>query len=349
MFWTFPRTAVKYAGMDAQWSVLLLVVAAFGVSLIHALLNERFPTMTGPDMLVATLGKWLAKPILFGYLVAYVFFVGVSLFLFVASMQPYYSLTPRWAMVGALCLVAFRMSWHGVESLGRVAAIVHPLTWLGVVSIFTTVIFQAKSFWLPPTVTSWGDTFRGAYYLLPIGLGFNLILMLSPYYEHKRCRSIWYPVISALAGALAVVVTFFAVILNIGWEGARDITFTVPYALQLISHKGWIVERVGILIIIFATAYTVLFASIHIWGMSALTARVFQQKDDDYRRFVIPLVMLVFAIATGFRDNQQAFDVLEQWLVPVSWVLLIAVPLMAYGLALVRGIRADPAQVQKPF
>ena len=349
MFWTFPRTAVQYAGMDAQWSVFLLIIAAMGVSLLHGLLNERFPTMTGPDMHVLTYGKWIARPVLVGYLVVYVFFVGMSLFFFVASIKPFYSLTPRWAMVGALCLIALRMSWHGVESLGRVSAIVHPLTWFGVVSIFTTIILQAETVWLPHTITSWGDTLRGAYYLLPIGLGFNFFLMLSPYYEHKRRRSIWYPVISAAAGMLAVLLAFFAIILNIGWEGARDISFTIQYALQLIRHQGWIVERVGILIIIFATAYTVLFASTHLWGISTLTARILNQRDDHYRRFIIPVVMLVFGIAIWFRDTQQAFDILDQWMVPISWVLLLVIPLLTYLFAVLRGIRTEPVPVRKPF
>ena len=190
---------------------------------------------------------------------------------------------------------------------------------------------------------------RGAYYLLPIGLGFNFFLMLSPYYEHRRCRSIWYPVISAAAGMLAVLLAFFAIILNIGWEGARDISFTIQYALQLIRHQGWIVERVGILIIIFATAYTVLFVSTHLWGISTLTARILNQRDDHYRRFIIPVVMLVFGIAIWFRDNQQAFDILDQWMVPISWVLLLAIPLFTYLVAAVRGIRTEPVPIRKPF
>ncbi|WDL96060.1 GerAB/ArcD/ProY family transporter [Alicyclobacillus sp. ALC3] len=348
-FWVFPRIAVEHAGMDAQWSVFLVIVGAIAIALIHGALNERFPAVTGADMHVLTYGKWLSIPVLIAYEAVYVFFVGMSLFYFVASIQPFYAMTPRWVMAGALCLIAIRMSWHGVESLGRVSAIVHPLTWFGVISVFTVIMLQAKWFWIPHTVTSWHDTFRGAYYLLPLGLGFNLFLILSPYYEHKKNRSIWYPMISAVAGMMAVVIAFFAVILNIGWEGAREVTFTIQYALQLIRMQGWIVERLGILIIIFATAYTVLFVSTHLWGISILTCRILNQSTDGYKRFIIPIAIAIFSVTVWFTDTQQAFKILDKWLVPISWILLLIIPLMTYLCAAIRGVRTEQLPVPKPY
>jgi len=338
-FWIFPRIVVEHAQSDAQWAILGVVLVGVFIGWIQGLLNERFPTMTGADFYSMVFGKWIGKLITLVYVPIYLLFVSLCICLFVYALKAYFPATPRIVLVLALCLIAMRGAWHGVETLGRVSSVVHPLTWLGVVIVFGFIAIQAKWHWMTHTVTSWPHLFAGVYYMLPIYLGFNLFLMLSPYYQHKKKRSIWYAPLSALAGGIAIIMAFLAIYFNIGLEASTGLTFGIPFALQLIRLNGWIVERLGILIIIFATAYTTLFVSNHIWAISTLTARILNFSDHQYKRMVLPVSIPIIWIAIAFDTEQAAFDVITKYFVPASWILLLGSPLLALIVAILRGLR----------
>lgn len=347
-FWIFPRIAVKYGHMDAQWSVIAVIIVSAFTGWIQGCLNERFPSITGADMHMKVYGKWLGRTSAICYLLVYIFFVALCAFFFTSAMKSFFPNTPNVFFVGALCLVGARVAWHGVESIARLASIIHPLTWLGLVVVFTFIILQAKWFWLPHTVTSWSNTFRGMYYVFPVYLGFNLVLMLSPYYEHKRRKSVWYPVISAAVSGIPLMLAFLAVVLTMGWEPARHITYSIPFVLQLVRMQGWIVERFGIMVVIFSTAFTASFISNHIWALSVQTARVFGKSDSHYKPYIFPIGFVVWGIAVFIQSEQQAFELVEKYLVPLSWILLLGSPILTLLIAMARRLRQEPVPVQKP-
>jgi hypothetical protein len=163
--------------------------------------------------------------------------------------------------------------------------------------------------------------------------------MLSPYYEHNSRRSLWYPVISAAIGGVTITLAFFAVVLNTGWEAAKLISFSVPFIVQLVRIQGWLVERLGIFLIILATAYTILFVACHVWGMSMVGARIFGMEEKlAYRRFIIPVVAIIASVCLWFHSDQQVFRIVDTYLVPLSWVFLLLSPLLTLLIAILRGV-----------
>ncbi|WAH36489.1 GerAB/ArcD/ProY family transporter [Alicyclobacillus dauci] len=347
IFWFFPRIAVEHAGLDALWAVLGVVIVGVMTGWVIGLNNERFPNITGADMTRAIWGKWIGTAVDMLYFPVYLSFNALCVFFFVVVLNSFLPNTPLPVLIVVMCLVAARGAWLGIESLARVASIVHPFTWLGIVVIFLVLLFQAHRLWIPHTVTSWTNIINGIYHLYPLYFGFNIVLMLNPYYQHKKRQSVWYPIISAIAGGVIIVIVSLAVILNLGWEATKDISFSLPFAIQLLRLTGSPVERVGILIIIVATAFTVLFVSNAIWGLSTLTARIFNMSDDKYKWFTSPVAILTMIVACSFRSEQQGFQFLDKYLVPLSWVVVLGEPLLKWIIAVLRGLRTEPVPSER--
>jgi hypothetical protein len=346
-FWIFPRIALQRADVDAHWAVLGVVLLGLFIGLVQGLLNERFPDRTGPDMLIKVFGFWLGKAIVIVYWPVYLFFTGMSLFYFTLVMKVFFPHTPNAVFNVAMCLVAMRGAWHGVEALARVASIIHPLTWLGFVLIFPNVLAEADHFWTPRTVANWPAVFRGIYHLVPLYLGFNLILIITPYYKHKKNRSIWYPVVSAIFAGFVVLLSFMAVYWVVGSESGRRLEFAIPFLIQLIRFHNLPVERVGIFVLVLTTLFTTLFVSNHIYAISALTAKIVNRSEHQYKWFIIPVTLIISTVSLFIHNDEQGFEILEHFMVPMSWVLLLGIPLSVWVTAVLRGLRTEPLPVEQ--
>ncbi|MDP9729646.1 GerAB/ArcD/ProY family transporter [Alicyclobacillus tolerans] len=341
-FWIFPRIAIEQADRDAQWSVLVAILTSVFMAWIHTLINQRFPTLTACEYTNLVYGKWLGKFFSFCYLPVYLVFTSICVYLFITAIKPYFPSTPRVVLEIVIFLVATRGAWIGVETLGRISSIVHPLTLAAVTFIFIFIMTQSNHFWLPHEIVSLPLTLKGALHILPIYLGFSFFLLIGPYYNHNKRIAKWYPLISVFISGFVILVAFFAVILNLGWEGTRTLSFSIPFVLQLIRIQGFFVERLGILIIVVSTAFSILFLAIHIWGISSLACQIFTNSEKHYKYWVIPVSASGVIIASLIPNEQMIFDIINMIMVPASVVLLLIIPFTTLLIAMIRRLKTEP-------
>lgn len=353
MFWFYPSVAVHYALLDAQWAVLAVVLIGVWVNWMHGKFNDRFPNMTGADPAILLFGKPLGKLIVISYMPVYILFVALSLYFTISLMKYFFPHTPRYILGAAMMLVSWRGAWCGIETLGRTAAIVHPLTFAGIIAAFTAILFQAKHPMIPLTMASPKATAIATYHLLPLYLGVDLILILSPYYAHKNKVSVWYPVYGSIASAIIVLLVFFSIVMNLGWSPVERLAYPVQVVIQLIRMRGFLVERLGIVIIILSVAFTTLFISNHIWGISTTIARIFGQSDHKFKPFTFFTAPCVYTISMIVQSTVEARSLVYNILTPVTWLLVVIIPTVKLVTSYVRNIRTDdreegPKQIKQP-
>ncbi|WP_062309016.1 GerAB/ArcD/ProY family transporter [Alicyclobacillus sendaiensis] len=348
MFWIYPTIAVHYARLDAQWSLLCTVLIGVFISWVHGRLNDRFPNMPGPDFACLVWGKWMGKAITALYVPVYLLFLGVSLYFAISLMKYFFPLTMRMWLALAMIVVAWRGAWCGVEAMGRASAIVHPLTFAGILASFGAILANADQPLIPISFTSLSQTASGVYHLLPLYLGMDLILVSSPYYRHRRGKSEWYPVIATAIGGVVVILVFFAIVVNLGFTPTERLAYPVQMVIQLIRLRGFLVERLGIVIIILSVAYTTLFLGNHIWALSSTVARIVGVSDHKFRPFTFFVAPSIFAISQIIAMTTQARDIVTAILAPASWVVVVVIPLCTYLIASLRGIRTDTREEIQP-
>ncbi|WP_367306172.1 GerAB/ArcD/ProY family transporter [Alicyclobacillus acidocaldarius] len=341
MFWIYPTVAVHYARLDAQWALLLTVLIGVFISWVHGRLNDRFPNMTGPDFACLVWGRWMGKAITALYVPVYLLFLAVSLYFTISLMKYFFPLTMRMWLALAMIIVAWRGAWCGVEAMGRASAIVHPLTFAGILASFGAILAHADQPLIPLSFTSLSQTASGVYHLLPLYLGMDLILIVNPYYRHRRGKSEWYPVIAAAIGGVVVMLVFFSIVVNLGFTPTERLAYPVQVVIQLIRLRGFLVERLGIVIIILSVAYTTLFLGNHIWALSTTIARIVGVSDHKFRPFTFFVAPGIFAISQIIATTMQARDLVTVILAPASWVVVVIIPVSTHLLASLRGIRTD--------
>ncbi|MFD1673705.1 GerAB/ArcD/ProY family transporter [Alicyclobacillus fodiniaquatilis] len=342
LFWEFPRIAVAKARFDALWSVFGVIVVGTIASLIQGLLVERFPNLSGVDIAIKLWGKWLGKLVSIGFLPVHIGLVAFGVWWNADALKDFFPQTPHTGLYVFLLIAACRGAWLGIVPLGRAASIIYPITILGTFITFITILFQTDKYQMPHTVTSWTHTWDGVYALLPIFMGLNIGIMLGPY-RYSTTTSLWYHLVSPILNGIVLMVAFCAVVLNLGWLPAKLLTNPVLVTVQMMRAHGFLVERLGILIIIIATAFVLLFAANQIWFVSVLAARVCEMDPERHRVFVIPATIAVITVMYSFHSIYHKEHLYERFMVDATWIALIALPLAMLVTAWIRGIRSSPS------
>ncbi|WP_067622412.1 GerAB/ArcD/ProY family transporter [Alicyclobacillus acidiphilus] len=348
LFWIYPQLAIHYAMLDAQWAVLAVAVLGIGINWLHGKLNDRFPNMTGADSVNLLFGKFVGKLIVCLYVPVYILFLSLSLYFMSNLMKYFFPNTPKYVFIGLLMAASWRGAMGGVESLGRAASIVHSLTFGGLILTFGVVYLQAEHRMIPITLTHPTAVAVSTFHLLPLYLGVDLVLMLSPYYKHLPKKSQWYPVWGAIAGGIVLILVFLSIVANLGWVPTERLSFPVQVVIQLIRIHGFVIERLGIVIIILSVAFVTVFAANHIWALSATLACLFNRSDHDFKPFTYLVVPAVFIVSIIIQNGAQARILVDIVLAPASAVLTILVPLLKLFISSVFGIRTDDRGERPP-
>lgn len=327
-FWFFPQTLTYDADLDAFWALLVIIFAGLVSTLLQGWINRLFPSLTGAQTLKLILGTWIGNLINVMYVIAYLLFLAVCMYFFEMIIHITLHNTPTFVVLLALVVTATVGAFYGVESLARVAAIIHPLTGAAMVIIFFLLFSQGGSWYGLPygEIQSWTGLLHGVYDGFPIFFGLNLFLMINPNYEHHGKNSLWLPLISLGIASAIVIVAFLVTVLALGWQGTKLVEYPIPFVLRLIRLPGSIVENVGILVIMLSTFLNTLFISNHFWAISALVVQIVNRPIDQFRYVLLPVVICCLGIATWMPNETMAFLLLNRLLVPISWVVLLVVP-----------------------
>lgn len=333
LYFFVPRTAVQYADYYSFWSVIAAMLVGICMGYLHTYLNRLFPGMNAVDYSDVVLGKWFSRLLTGIYIPVYMMFLNMGVYFFSHIIKIFLPHTPLLAIIAAMVSVSMAGAYLGVESLARTAAIIYPLTFFGNFVTMVILTFQTEmpTGGLSYSLSQWDQIARGAYHLMPMYLGFSIALLLNPFHVKKNP-----PIIAVVLNNILIICNFVCTILALGYEAAARIKYTFPFVLMLLRLHGFLIERVGISVVILATSFTLVFVSNHLWGLASLTSRVMGTEMTDYKRYVFPVALIVTVSALTLKE---AFDeeLIDSVLAPVSWVLLLGIPLTHVIVAKLRG------------
>ncbi|KPV43789.1 GerAB/ArcD/ProY family transporter [Alicyclobacillus ferrooxydans] len=326
LFWTYPRYAVFYGGIDGQWAVLGACLFALFSAFIHGLLTLNLKKETGAEMLTVVFGKGIGKGIGLLFIPGYLLFLAISLFSFSITIKGLLPNTPRLATAIILAMVGVIGAMYGLETISRVASIAFPVVMLILFSSFSLAFFQGTWTGVMVHPVSISRSISSAAVVFPMFFGINLYLMLNPYFDHRKRNPIWLPLIATGLGCLYVMFVFLVSIRVVGYEGLRVLVHPVDFILQLIQVQGFVIQRFGVSLIFASTMFQAVFYANHLWGLSELTRRTFQLKQSSDKWLILFYAVAVLIVFT-FIPNQEAWDfVVVHILAPLSWVYLIIEP-----------------------
>lgn len=333
LLWVFPRYAAYYAGVDGQWAVLGACLLGLLSAVVHGLLNHRFARSTDGEMLKAVFGELIGKIVAITYVPTYLLFNSVSLFSFSVALKPLLPNTPRFAVALALVLVATMGAMYGIETIGRVASLVFPMTLVVLLVSFTFIFLhgQWSGIFLHPVSVS--RSVAVSAQLLPMFFGLNVYLLLIPYYDHRKRNDVWLPVVAVSISAVAILFVYIGSIRIVGYEGLRVLTHPIEFVMQLVQLRDVIIQRFGVVLIFILTMFEAVFFANQMWAVSTLLVKTFDAPKPHSKWFVLAYMVAVLVVFMCI-PNQQVWDTLVlRVLVPLSWVYLIIEPVVKLLLA----------------
>lgn len=329
----FPLELVKDGGPDALYSLLLEYAAAFGGLWLMFRANRIEPgeTMTGfGSKVLHPLVHWplsmltIAVHITLGAcLVANFGFVMTAFFL---------PDTPNWVVRLALVATCLYMVWFDTPSLARTIQILLPLTMILTLLLGLLLVPKMTSGYavIPSASIHVLPILYAAYRSFYIFLGFEVSVTLYPYLRPPERRrgekyAFW---------AMAFVCVWFLIgfALVLGVEGPYFLVHLLwppVSAMRLINVSGFIINKLGLLVIVMWGVFTLLFVSVRIWCLGHDAMPILHQTSlTAYRLIVLSSVVVVYVVASLFPTVHALVEWFSNYLLPTAIAYIYGVPLI---------------------
>ncbi len=329
----FPLELVKDGGPDAFYSLLLEYAAAMGGLWLMFRANRVVPgeTMTGFGAKVLhPLVHWPLSILtialhtaLAASLVANFGFVMTAFFL---------PDTPDWVVRLALVATCLYMAWFDTPSLARTIQILLPLTMVLTLLLALLLVPKMTSGYavIPSASIHVLPILYAAYRSFYIFQGFEVSVTLYPYMRPPERRrgekyALW---------AMAFICVWFLIgfALVLGVEGPYFLVHLLwppVSAMRLINVSGFIINKLGLLVIVMWGVFTLLFVSVRIWCLGHDAMPILHQTSlTAYRLLVLGAGVAAYVGASLFPTVHALVQWFATYLLPTAIGYIYVVPLI---------------------
>jgi spore germination protein KB len=332
----FVPAITAAAAKQNGWLSLLVVSTLFGlmVALVAVKLGLRFPSKTVVEFAPEILGPFLGKLVGAGFVVWFLHINAVIIRefadLIVTAFMPE---TPMLVFIIFLLALSARAVRGGVEVIARAGEWVFPIFILSVIIIIAMVLPEADLSNLMPVLEDGiKPVVHGA--LAPAGWRGEvmLILMFLPYINMpgKTLRYLFAAVILigiTLAQATVITTAVFGVL-------TEHLTFPFFALATYISIAGFLERMEPFILVMWVAGVTIKVAAFYYAAVLG-SAQLFELKD--YRPVVLPLGLILAALAVGLFDNSRE---VVQWLnesfPPYAYTFELIIPALLLLVAVLR-------------
>ncbi|HEY3368347.1 MAG TPA: GerAB/ArcD/ProY family transporter [Symbiobacteriaceae bacterium] len=337
-FFNFPRILYENASSSAFYALLAGLAASFVSIQLNAMAAARIPGGSLAHLAKAALGKWGGIafemwPFTYQLMVMMAGFRMVADIIHTVNLQR----TPPAALIITIAVVVIYVAWHGIEAVTRMFQLWVPVIVILIIGSTVLSVLNYDPVVAMPHFMGWNALWQGFLHHYFIYGGVASISMVLAYTDVRRALP-WLHTGLAINSVL-LLVAFASVATTVGPFVARDTEWPVISALRLVDVPGFlVVERVGWLVLLGYTMFTVLFLTGLTVVLSVGVTHLFDLPDEQCRYFIAPLVLLAAVIAM-FMPDRPTVDQWETGILSYGAIYIALVkPLFLYIVARIRGI-----------
>ncbi len=330
----FPRVLVTYADRDAIWALLFLTLTFSG----FLFLNLRIAQLRPHEPAGASLRYYLGLP---GALVArsmrilaHTGLAVVCLANFGLVMKTFFlPQTPPLAIDIAVLAAAVSMAWGGAAGLARTVEIFA----LPAVVITTAIAILTGSEirypWaaIPPGQFHILWILSGSYHTLFLFVGLDIVTDLFPYVlPEQRPRAVraahWMFVGMGLWFMFGLLIT----IATTGPFAISHIVWPPVSAMRLADVRGFLINKLGLLIIVLWGLFVQGFMATRLWGLAqGLSWYQWTPKPAfRYHGGLIAFSAIILLISAQFPNVAVLEQFIENLAIPLFFIYMVTFPLL---------------------
>lgn len=329
----FPLALVKDGGTNAFYSLGLECLAALGGLWLIFQANRVSPgeTMTG-------FGAKVLHPIIRWPLSILTLAVHAGLgattvsnfgFVMTAFFLPD---TPAWVVRLLLVLTCLYMAWFDAPTLARTVQILLPLTMLLTLLLALLLVPRMTSGYavIPSASIHVLPLLYAAYRGFYIFLGFEVSVTLYPFLRPpERIRGEKY---ALWAMGFTCIWFMIGYTLVLGVEGPYFLVHLLwppVSAMRLINVTGFIINKLGLLVIVMWGIFTLLFVSTRLWCLGHDAMPLFHRKSlTSYRLMLTGGGVIVYGGSSIFPTAHYLVQWFATYLLPTAVIYIYGVPLI---------------------
>jgi spore germination protein (amino acid permease) len=325
-----PFNVFSVSKGDAWISVLIAGAGVQGIITLLWLLGRRFPSKSIFEYSRLVLWKFAGTLINIGYLI-YGVLVTCIILMYSTSIIKSWSLihTPEWVIMLMLLLPAFYLGKEKVMEISNVYVVVSVLVvLLVIVSVIVLFIYPIDWRYLFPIGASGGLTIlkgaKEAYFSM---LGFELLLILYPFFKHNGDRAILKAVTTANL-SVTLVYAFLTIVSIVTFSPEELKIIPEPVLYYVKSLYLQVIERVDLLfasiwvvnVITSLTSYLFLCTE-----SCSYTFKKFKKLKRGYCTVFFGGVAYFIALLPG---NLEEMDLVNKWVLTLSYVFVLGIPIL---------------------
>ncbi len=341
----FPRQLVASGGLDAVYAFALECLGAYGGLWLWFRVNRLQPDQQVSGFSRRYVGPWLAYPLLAFTVVLHIVLAVLALANFGWVMVTFFLPdTPAWAIRTAVLLVALYMAWFDTPVLGRtLQTVVLPAMLASIVMGILLLDRMSYAYALLPTLhPAWRPLLVAAYRGSYIFWGYEVTVTLYPFVRSADRRRAERLALCSMAGTFLFLL--FGYTLTVGVDGPAMVALT-PWpavsAMRLIDVSGFIINKLGLLVVVFWGLFVLAFSGIRLWCVAHDVMPPFGLSGvARYRLLLLGTGAVVFGLSFGFSSVVAVVTFSERWMVPAMIGYNFGLPPLLLLAAAIRGVLA---------
>jgi spore germination protein (amino acid permease) len=332
-----PFNVFSVSKGDAWISVLVAGGIVQAMITILWLLGRRFPSKSLFDYSKVLLGKFAGTLITAGYLIYGVLVVIIILMYSTAIIKSWsLNLTPVWVVMLMLLIPGVYLGKEKVMEISNVYVVVTILiVLLVVVSTIVLFIYPVDWRYLFPIGASGGFTIlkgaKEAYFSM---LGFELLLILYPYFHHNGSAAVYKAVTSANL-TVTLVYTFMTIVSIVTFSPDELKIVPQPVLYYVKSLYLQVVERVDLLFASFWVVNVITSLTSYLFLCTESCSYLFKKFKKLKRGYCTAFwggAAYFIALIPG---KLSEMDIVNKWVLILSYLFVIVIPLILLTVSLI--------------
>lgn len=345
----FPQELLSIAGPDALYALLLEFLGGLGGLWLWFQVNHLDPNETVSGFSARFITPILAWPTLVFTVALHILLAVLVLTNFAFVMTTFFLPdTPRWAIQGAIALVAMYAAWSDTPALSRTIQTIYVPTFVLTLMMAGLLIPNLTDTyaWLPSSHLVLSRIGQAAYHGFYILWGYEVTVTLYPFVRSvDRARAERYAL-------WAMVVTCFfyliAYLFILGTEGPYLLMvaqWPAVSTMRLISASGFIIDKLGLFVILLWSSFVLSFVSVRLWCLAHdIMPALGLRSRASYRVALLVFTAVVAALGQSYPNVPSLTQFTQIWMIPAMTIYNFGLPpVMLLGAFIIHRIKRPRA------
>ncbi|WP_066506347.1 GerAB/ArcD/ProY family transporter [Abyssisolibacter fermentans] len=340
---SLPSNLAEIVGADGWVTLLITGLATIIVLFVMTKLVLLYKDYTLVEMGRELVGRFLGDIVSLVYLTYTIAFISVVVRVFAEVVKMFLlNNTPLEVIIITMLLTTAYLTRKGIECIARIIQVIIPLVIIPIFVLWISLFPDLDiSNILPVFQVDFMTIIKGVPSTFFSFVGFEIIYFTTIYVKNPE-GSVKHNLIALLSILGIYILAFLVSIFRFGKEETIHLIWPTLSLMKTINLPGAFIENVEGVVMAFWVLMVLGSLVTQFYCGAQVLSRVTGSKEFDF--FVLPMILFIYFIALLPDNIAEVYDYIKLIDKYLSFFLLIVVPFLYYGIALIKKKKKGSAE-----